>query len=245
MAEISKYEKVFCALHDKGVLTWCPWVGEQYSKGGLLVVAESNYAKDDKGNTPDAAVACVNGNRAFTKEVVDMFCLSRKKTNKTFDGVTYILMQDDDDIVKKVSRSIWNSVAFMDVIQCAMKGIGWKEDKALARNNIERPARYLWKPGWEALVSVVKVLEPSCMLFVGSSLAYMCNKVFLPKGVAAEIKKRQVVGKRLWLRTGWMKVEERNKVAIISIPNPGGAHGFSLDLWRKAVKDEMSKVHGK
>ena len=244
MQKIHRLEKKFNALHDMGVLTWCPWIGERYLKGGLLVVAETNYAKEDRGDTPDAAVSSVNGDWNFTKDVIDIFCLSRKKTNRTFDGISYILKPGDNDIVNQVSKSLWNSFAFMDVIQCAMKGIGWKKNKGLARKSIERPARYLWKSGWEALVAVIEVLEPSCMLFVGSSLAYMCKKEFLPNGVASEIKTRQVVGKRLRLRTGWMKVGDRDKITIVSMPNPGGAHGFSLDLWRKAVRNEMAQLKG-
>jgi hypothetical protein len=41
----------------------------------MLVVGESNCAKDDVGVTPDVAVSAVNGNPWFTREVINRACI--------------------------------------------------------------------------------------------------------------------------------------------------------------------------
>jgi hypothetical protein len=91
----------------------------------MLVVGESNYAKDDLGATPDEAVAVVNGNPSFIQEVVKRVSISREQSNRTFDAITYLLKQSNGSNIKDVSAETWNSFAYMDVIQCAMMGCGW------------------------------------------------------------------------------------------------------------------------
>ena len=206
----------FESLHEKGVLQWKPWIGNGYQIGGLMVVGESNYADADDGKTLDAAVAEVNGNWNFTQDVVELFCISRKQPNRTFDGITYLLKPSEDNVAD-VSFKVWHSIAYMDVIQCAMKGKGY------GGNARQRPADNLWKPGWSAVAEVIKVLRPSRLLFVGSELAYHSTSRFMPRGrMSANIRNACNIG-RLWLRDGFVDVDGIGKLPVLSIPNPASA----------------------
>ena len=224
--------KALLELHKLGVLTWKPWIGGRYKQGGLLVVGESNYANDDKGVTSDAAVAAVNGDWEFTNKVVDDFCLSRRKSNGTFDGVTYLLKQSSDAEVRSVSSEVWNSFAYMDLIQEAMKGTGWKGTEN--RTKSERPSKHLWKPGWVALAEVVKLLKPGSLMFVGSGLAYKCNRKLLPQGIEGHITNVCKPDGKFWLRTGWVRLSDGKEIEVVSIPNPHSAHGYLRECWRNA-----------
>ena len=233
-------EQAFLELHKRGLLTWLPWVGGDYKPGGLLVVGETNYAHDDSGATPDDAVANVNGNWHFTHDVVNTFCLSRRKSNRTFDVITHLLKGSDAAKVAAVSAEVWQSFAYMDLIQTAMKGKGWGNgDKRIA---IERPQKAMWKPGWKALIEVIKILKPGSLLFVGAGLAYNCKGKSLPDGTESCITNVCKVDHSLWLRAGWIKPYGENRIDIISIPNPGGARGFVCECWRKAVWEYGKRI---
>lgn len=225
-------EKAFLELHKRNVLKWLPWVGNSYEPGGLLVVGESNYANDKAGATSDIAVAAVNGNWRFTNRVVEVFCLSRSESNGTFDGVTYLLKKSSDAEVSSVSSEVWNSFAYMDLIQEAMKGIGWKGTEN--RTKSERPGAHLWKPGWVALAEVIKILKPGSLMFVGSELAYKCNKKWLPQGIEGHITNVCKPDGKFWLRTGWVRLNDGKEIKVVSIPNPHSAHGYLRECWRNA-----------
>lgn len=233
-------EKAFLELHKRNVLKWLPWVGNGYEPGGLLVVGETNYANDDSGATPSDAVANVNGNWRFTHDVVDRFCLSRRNSNRTFDVITHLLKESDAAKAAHVSAEVWQSLAYMDLIQTAMKGRGW--ENGYKRNAIERPQKQLWKPGWEALIEVIRILKPGSLLFVGAGLACKCNGKFLPNGTESHIANVRKVGKTLWMRARWIKPSGETKIDIVSIPNPGGTHGFVCKSWRKALLEYGKQI---
>lgn len=227
-----KYDTAFDQLRDAKMLTWRPWVGRGYTEGGLLVIGESNYADEERENpspTREIAVERVNVNWHFTEEVVKRFCLKRTEPNKTFDGVTHILKAEDSMPDFEASAKVWESFAYMDLLQCAMQGKGWGQDSR------QRPWKELWPQGWKAVLAVIEVLKPGKLLFVGSGVATNCNRKLLPGGVDAKIKNHRKVG-NLWLRTGALKPNGSQPIELIGIPNPGGAHGFSPDKWRDATR---------
>ena len=235
-------DKVFCEiknLQTRGVITWYPWIGKDYFYGGMLVVGESNCAKDDVGVTPDVAVSAVNGNPWFTREVINRACILHEAYNRTFSAITYLLRKSDGLNVDNASVETWNSLAYMDVIQCAMKGVGWLG--ANARKRIERPSPSLWKPGWEALYCVINILKPNKLFFVGASLFYNSKRKYLPAGVNVRIRNEEFIN-RLWLRTGVITLLDGKKVDVICIPNPGGEQGFVKEAWRSSVQCRLEGI---
>ena len=125
----SEYCKPECAeilkLHEDGVITWYPWVGVDYKKGGLMVVGESNYAQQCMGDTPEKACKAVDDNVNFTKDMVMRFSISRERGNRTFTGISKVLC--DGALLAKnnivdIGRSVWRQVAYMDIIQKTMRG---------------------------------------------------------------------------------------------------------------------------
>ncbi len=228
--DLKRIDSRFGVLHEDCVLRWRPWVGERYEKGGLMVVAETNYANSDCGATPMKAIDAVNGNWHFTRNVVELFCVRRDKSNRTFDAITNLLKASASDKVQDVSSAVWQSFAYMDVIQKAMRGTGWQ-----GAQSRERHTEDLWKPGWMAVFEVIKALKPGKLLFVGAGLAYHCTSMFLPTGVSARLVNKRKVG-RQWLRTGEIVVDGLGTMPVVSIPNPGSARGFAYAPWRNELK---------
>jgi hypothetical protein len=140
--------------------------------------------------------------------------------------------------VDNASVETWNSLAYMDVIQCAMKGVGWLG--ANARKRIERPSPSLWKPGWNALYSVINIIKPSKLVFVGASLYYYSKHQFLPNGIDVQLRNDTRVN-RLWLRSGTITISDGRTFDVVCIPNPGGAHGFKRDVWRLNIKARLKE----
>lgn len=218
------------AMRIKSGLRWKPWIGDFYEKGGLMVIGETNYADADMGATPADAVAAVDGNWHFTENVVCRFCFSRKDTNRTFDAITYLLMKSANDKERNVSPAVWNSFVYMDVIQHAMRGKGWKDVE-----HRQRPEEELWYPGWSAVIDVIKLLRPGKLLLVGAGVACHCSDKYLPHRVEAEIVNAHKIGP-LWFRKGRISVEGLPSISVVAIPNPGSARGFVKESWRKALK---------
>lgn len=218
-----------CRLFRDADLTWKPWVGNSYKEGGLMVVGDTNYADGDMGATPEAAIATVNNDWHFTENVVRRFCISRKDTNRTFDAITYLLMKSASDKVEGASSAVWNSFAYIDAIQRAMRGRGWGFTKR------ERPCDDLWEDGWKAVCGAVRLLRPGRLLFVGAELARHCTRKYLPHGVSAEISDDRKIGFQ-YLRMGHLSVGEDTGVPIFAIPNPASARGFQKQVWREALK---------
>ena len=195
-----------------------------------MVIGETNYADADIGATPEEAVAAVDCCWHFTEEVVRRFCILRKDANRTFDAITYLLMKSVSDKVQNVSPAVWASFAYMDVIQHAMRGIGWK-----GVNRRERPGDELWKPGWSAVIEVIKLLKPGKLLLVGAGVACHCAGKYLPQGVEAEIVNVHKIGP-LWFRKGRISVDGQPSIPVTAIPNPASARGFKKQAWREALK---------
>ena len=218
----------------RGALTWRPWVGEKYpAEGGLLVIGESNYADETngivdypEGVTPETAVDTVNKDWEFTNKVVRCFCMDRTKTNRTFDGISGVLTELPDP--EERSRAVWNSIAYMDLIQCALVGKWGDTGRA-------RPKKEMWGPGWTAVLAAIAVLKPGKLLFVGSDVATTCNKKFLPENAQAHVVNDRKIGS-CWLRRGWLQPPNSNRIDFVGIPNPGGAHGFSPADWKDALE---------
>lgn len=230
----------------RGALTWRPWVGEKYpAEGGLLVVGESNFvdATNDivdypEGVTPETAVDTVNKDWEFTNKVIKRFCIDRipvtrytltKKGHKfppTLEAIFKVLNDLPDSDEK--SRAVWNSIAYMDLIQCALVGNWGNKDRA-------RPTEEMWGPGWTAVLAAIAVLKPGKLLFVGSDVATTCNKKFLPENAQAHVVNDRKIGS-CWLRRGWLQPPNSNRIDFVGIPNPGGAHGFSPADWKDALE---------
>ena len=227
-----KVRKAIEALNSKRILTWYPWIGAEYARGGLLVIGESNYANGDSGSTPDAARKAVDGNEHFTECVVSRFCINRCKRNPTFDGITKVLRDDLKKDLLTVGRQTWGRIAYMDVIQKSMRGKckGWKDFK-----DRSRPTKEMWTPGWKAVLKVIEILKPGFLLFVGAGVANHFSNKYMQDGYKAEMKADGKIGRHIW-REGALILPSGLKVKVCVIPNPGRAQGFRPDEWRKKVR---------
>ena len=229
--------KVLEGLQAKRELTWLPWIGTDYTQGGLMVVGESNYANRDCGPTIDAACKAVEGNAYFTECVVSAFCINRTKRNPTFDGITNVLVDNGKSDILEAGRQAWGKIAYMDVIQQAMRGKDWSNkghSQLVVSKRPSRPTNEMWKPGWKAVMKVVDILKPGALLLVGAGVATHFSDKYVPSDYGAETKNDGKIG-RLIRRTGTLTLPSRQKIKVCAIPNPGGAHGFVPTKWRKHV----------
>ena len=221
----------FKALHAKDVLTWYPWIGSDFTKGGLMVIGESNYADGDCGPTPEAACKAVDGNVHFTESVVSRFCTNRRERNPTFDGITNVLCDYGKNDILSAGRFVWNRIAYMDVIQRSMVG----RCKSWPGKKRSRPSEDMWAPGWNAVLKVIEILQPGALLFVGAGVARHFSTKYLQDGYRADINEDDKIGHLKW-RKGVLILPPGGKIKVCAIPNPGGAHGFSPKEWRPKVR---------
>ena len=238
-------DRGFVKLHKEGILTWYPWVGANYQPGGLMVIGESNYADSDEGKSPEEACEKVDMDVNFTREVVNKFCINHEEYNKTLDGISKVLSIDG---FAADSYFVWQRIAYMDVIQKAMRGLPkkpvperWVKYKGVGR---ERPGcERLWKWGWRAVLKVIDILKPGVLLLVGAGVGDHCASPFLQDGYESSLEKKQLdychSGS---YRVGTLTMPNGNSIYVFIMHNPSSKAGFEPNVWRGLVKKHLREI---
>ena len=136
-------------------LTWLPWVGCQYQRGGVLVVGESDYAMNDMATDDETPCEHITRDRLFLRKVIDRFGVRLDGHNPTIANIRRVLARDGEENGKTFTR-----VAFMDFCQ---RALSWEDD--------ENPLAVDFVNGLPVVQSVVRILEPDIVLFAGLAAA--------------------------------------------------------------------------
>lgn len=227
-------------------LTWLPWVGKNYNNARLLVVGESNYADRLEPETVESAVGRVNGDRWFTRKIVSAFGADRNISNKTFDGIARMLNVNGDlrEVDAESSLAVWKKVAYVDLLQCALRGLGWGPDKRArpSEGRTKNEARAFWEEGCRVIFSLIDLLRPHAILCVGCEAAdWLCgarseNAQWRCERINCDY--RVCNGMRA---PGLRKMQICNgetSIPVVGVPNPGGARGFNANAQIR-VKNEI------
>lgn len=139
------YEELFDQV--KG-LTWYPWVGSDYSDNKLLLIGESHYAKENDKN--------------------EFFLTNRKATIGTVEDVvkgvkwsffknTHYALLGTDKVEREGRKALWSNVAFYNFIQRPMQ------------TTKGRPTPNDYRDGWKVFFELLKIVNPTHCIFLGSS----------------------------------------------------------------------------
>ena len=169
-----KFDKKLKELVSKKGLSWYPWVGSKYKKGGVLVIGESNYADSNTASDSKSAVEMVENDELFTRRVIDV--LGLRDGNGTLDRISKILHHDWttwDTVEGRGFREKWNDLAYVDISQRVV----WT---GAVYGNEKEPSGIKTKvldediaAGWPLMLKVCDVLKPSKIL-VFSSRSFNC-----------------------------------------------------------------------
>jgi len=152
----SKFDKI-------KTLTWYPYTGLNYESqtdAKFLLVGESHYAQDSKGNYSAKKYQEMIQNKLETIDVLHQAIKNNgewkffKNTHKAIIGENLF------DI-----KHFWSNVAFMNFIQKPMK------------TNLGRPNSKDYEDGWINFIETLKVLQPSHCIFLGSGAANHLSKI--------------------------------------------------------------------
>ncbi len=145
--------------------TFKPWVGKEYNNQGLygikiLFLGESHYGT--KGNEKEET----------TINVVKRLGLCEQKCHRFFTTTAKLalLKGSKEKISKNERKKLWEQVAFYNYIQ-----------EFVADGARKRPSVEMWKSSEEALLNVIKNLEPQLIVILGKELNK--NLPLLPENI--------------------------------------------------------------
>jgi hypothetical protein len=134
--------------------TFKPWVGKKYYNQGLygikiLFLGESHYGTKGK----EKADTTIN--------VVKRLGLCEERCHRffTITAKFALLKGSKERISRKERREFWEQVAFYNYIQ-----------EFVANGARKRPTKEMWESSREALLDVVKHLEPQLIIVLGKEL---------------------------------------------------------------------------
>ena len=146
-----------------GIINWLPWVGDNYNKTKLLVVAESYYVPD--GDSDDY-IRDVNWTRRHVLKHAPNNLQSKLITNTA----RAIL---NKNVTVEEQTEVWNSVAQINLIQRILP----------SRRAEDRPTLDDFTTGWESFMKIKTVLKPERCLFIGVSAAASFNDIMKTNGI--------------------------------------------------------------
>lgn len=152
----TKYDVKF----NKPTFTWLPWVGRNYPNARikLLIVGESNY-----GENPNK----IEKNRKFTRTVIDDFQISFSNSTKFFEVLDKLFVLKSEEEI----RNFWSNVAFYDFVQRPMQEEWVNKNGKIEK---ERPTPNDYRKGTATFNSIIDILQPDFVLFIGvTSLDYV------------------------------------------------------------------------
>ena len=201
-----------------------PWIGKNYETGGIfgkkiLVLGESHYCTDTN---------CIQCGIKYASECKDMNTseliqwMLDGNTDKwipTFKKFERSLV--NEETTPERSNEIWNSVAFFNFLQVAMKGTrrgGTKEDYAEGR---------------KAFLEVMEELQPDLIIVWGTSRLYPN----LPDVEDGWIGGEPLVVDNWSVPNGYYQLKNGKKSRVIAVYHPSAA--YSWDWWYKVIATQL------
>lgn len=166
MASEKKYDDRFKLIDG---LKWLPWVGKNYDKTGVLIIAESHYG----GDTEFEADGSDNTKEDFTREAFVKRHANGENMWKMPNNLMRAVWQGDCSVGNR--KIFWENVAFYNHVQKLMR---------LATR--QRPSKEDFRNGWDVFPEVVKILKPDYCLFIGLIASYSFNIKMQGKGLSYE-----------------------------------------------------------
>jgi len=208
---------------------WTPWIGRNRSFGQTLIVGESHYysrpgeTASDWTDEPDS-----------TRQVVSEYFLDGSaawgKHNKTFDNAYRIIFGKSPDEFSASERArIFDGIAYANIVQRPMK---WTDGD----REIATPLDF--KDGWKALVSVLPIIKPKRIIFLGVTAAnhfYWAKNDF---GFSGEVSRDDELIGGAYGRYGTVE-----SIPMVFVKHPGKVAGCAqCALWRQYVERRVGRT---
>lgn len=223
-----KYDEKFAQIPN---LTWYPWVGKDYDSYRRLIVGESNYVnKEILNETKHAALKRAADDKDFERKVVDCLGCCGGQRNKTMDALVKMLSQEPI-----IRFDLWRRVAMMELLQQPIIGSGWGnkcKSKKLSTTQLNR--------GVNVVISVMAILKPEQVMFVGKSVLRAFQKQNVVK-VLEEGRKEFFQSTKCLRKSsisyGCIAMNSEYNIKYVAVAHPGGSYGFNVDKWHKELNE--------
>lgn len=149
-------DRQFDAAFDKieGLARY-PWVGSKFADSDCrpLILGESHYAVNDDGSFSEEEYGRF-GDKGYSRVIFENVIRDKCKCESTwpmYEGLLKTFMEVSPDNIK----AFWSKIAFYNFIQSVMK------------SKVQRPKEEDVVEGWKAFAEVIKLLQPTLVLFFG------------------------------------------------------------------------------
>ena len=132
-----------------------PWVGSKFADSDCrpLILGESHYAVNDDGSFSEEEYGRF-GDKGYSRVIFENVIRDKCKCESTwpmYEGLLKTFMEVSPDNIK----AFWSKIAFYNFIQSVMK------------SKVQRPKEEDVVEGWKAFAEVIKLLQPTLVLFFG------------------------------------------------------------------------------
>jgi hypothetical protein len=197
-------------------LLWKPWVGENYQKNKVLLIAESHYDDDENWlDKPDATRKMVNNQGLNSQN-------PKYSSRKIFQGIEQTLLAKKTSTLDERDK-LWKNVAFYNLIQ------------KLLPSSTARPTDNDFDIGWSVFIEIANILKPAICIKYGYTgigrlgLLLNSNDTGWKKDSDLEFKERPYCIN--------LTSKEGHKMKIIFTHHPTGARGFNFAVWANHIKN--------
>jgi hypothetical protein len=214
----TSYDNEFSTLQK---LKWLPWVGKNYNRTNVLLIAESHYDDADDGGwltRKDATRQMVN-NQGLNSDKPDF------RGRKLFAGIEKAMLNKGNSTLEE-RNSLWNNVAFYNLVQELLSSLK------------QRPTERNYDDGWVNFLELAKVIKPRICIKYGvegmGRLGYLLNTsdTGWTRDDKSEFNKKPYA---INLTNG------DHKMRIIVTHHPA-AKGFSYSKWASHIKQHFPEV---
>lgn len=195
------YDPRFDAI---GSLRWRPWVGQGYRTAPrkLLIVGDSCYAQDEKGNFDPETEADFLQDKDTTRRVIGERNLTGEDW-RVYTGLCNMLVEGNE---LEDRKKLWERVAYCYLIQ-----------NRVMKTAKDKPQEEDYRYSWPCFLKVVKVLQPTDCLVLGVRNETAFGASMEQAGLQWSLEDySEPVGGRT-----------KPRYATITCPK----NGYTLDLW--------------
>lgn len=195
-------------------LNWLPWIGKEYKNipenKKILFVGESHYQ--------DATLKSKiqHSKIDFTRVVIDEQGVNGNHHTKIFPNL-YKALFNYQNIDSKI---FWDNVCYYNFIQRPMEGIK------------SRPKTSDFLTGWQVFESLIQIIKPAIVIFIGTSSANYLNRH--QKNNISSIKPFVWDDK---INGAFAKSTESDKTKILAIKHT--SRRFSSDKWNEYLNKKI------
>lgn len=214
----SSFDSKFSTLKD---LNWLPWIGENFIKKKVLLIAESHYDDNDGWLNYNNATRNFVNNQGLNSHNPDF------KNRRLFQQIEKTLLNRETSTFDERNK-IWTSVAFFNLVQRLLPSSG------------DRPNDEDYDKGWLNFLNVVDILKPEVCIKYGyegiGRLGYLLNNY--------DIGWTRDDVQEFYTKPYCINLTKDNyKLRIIFTYHPTGSRGFYYDEWAAHIQNKYPNIN--